>query len=251
MVSRSGATRAPAREKLSGLVSAASHTEVEPLFVCRRGERLIELTAPSLKGSQLAIKRVTDIVGAVVGLIIGAPVMVLIAVAIKLDSPGRVFFGQDRVGLGGGRFGMLKFCTMQDGADGQKDSLSHLNHSRDPRLFKIRHDPRVTRFGAWLRRWSFDELPQLFNVLRSDMALVGPRPFIGQDLQSFEDRHFRSLGPKPGITGMWQVRGRSAVIDFEEVVTLDGQYIEQWSLWMDLQILPLTLPAVRRRKGAF
>jgi exopolysaccharide biosynthesis polyprenyl glycosylphosphotransferase len=224
---------------------------VEPLVVWRRGERLIELTAPSLKGSQLAIKRVTDIIGAVAGLIIAAPVMVLIAVAIKLDSPGPVFFGQDRVGLGGRRFGMLKFRTMQDGADGQKDSLAHLNHSGDPRLFKIRHDPRVTRFGAWLRRWSFDELPQLFNVLRGDMALVGPRPFFGQDLQAYEDRHFRRLGAKPGITGLWQVRGRSAVIDFEEVVMLDRQYIEQWSLWMDLQILLLTLPAVLRRKGAF
>ena len=146
---------------------------------------------------------------------------------------------------------MLKFRTMQDGADGQKHTVAHLNHSGDSRLFKIPNDPRVTRLGAWLRRWSLDELPQLFNVLLGDMSLVGPRPFFESDLQSYEDRHFRRLGAKPGITGLWQVRGRSSVVDFEEVVKLDRQYIEQWSLWMDLQILLLTLPAVLRRKGAF
>jgi len=224
---------------------------VKPLFVWRRGERLIELTAPSLKGTQLAIKRVTDVVGAVVGLCVAAPLMAVIAFAIKLDSPGPVFFGQERVGLGGRRFRMLKFRTMCDGADDQKQSLAHLNHSRDSRLFKIRHDPRVTRLGRRLRRWSLDELPQLFNVLRGDMALVGPRPFFGEDLQTYEDHHFRRLGAKPGITGLWQVRGRSSVVDFEEVVRLDREYIEQWSLWMDAQILLLTVPAVFRRRGAF
>jgi exopolysaccharide biosynthesis polyprenyl glycosylphosphotransferase len=224
---------------------------VKPLFVWRRGERLIELTAPSLKGSQLAIKRVTDLVGAMICVILVAPVMAVIALAIKLDSPGPVFFGQERVGLGGRRFRMLKFRTMRDGADGQKHTVAHLNHSGDPRLFKIRNDPRVTRLGTRLRRWSLDELPQLFNVLKGDMSLVGPRPFFEADLQSYEDHHFRRLGAKPGITGLWQVRGRSSVVDFEEVVTLDREYIEQWSLWMDLQILLLTLPAVFRRKGAF
>jgi exopolysaccharide biosynthesis polyprenyl glycosylphosphotransferase len=224
---------------------------VRPLFVWRHGERLIELTAPSLKGQQLAIKRVFDVVGALAGIIITAPVMAAIAVAIKLDSPGRVFFGQGRVGLGGRRFRMLKFRTMHNGADGEKQAVAHLNHSGDPRLFKIRNDPRVTRLGGWIRRWSLDELPQLFNVLRGDMSLIGPRPFFEADLQSYEDRHFRRLGAKPGITGLWQVRGRSSVIDFEEVVRLDREYIEQWSLWMDLQILLLTLPAVLRRKGAF
>ncbi len=224
---------------------------VEPTFVWRRGERLIELTAPSLKGSHLAIKRVLDVLGALISLVLAVPAMVAIAAAIKLDSRGPVFFGQDRVGLGGRRFRMLKFRTMQDGADGQKHTVAHLNHSGDSRLFKIPNDPRVTRLGAWLRRWSLDELPQLFNVLLGDMSLVGPRPFFESDLQSYEDRHFRRLGAKPGITGLWQVRGRSSVVDFEEVVKLDRQYIEQWSLWMDLQILLLTLPAVLRRKGAF
>jgi exopolysaccharide biosynthesis polyprenyl glycosylphosphotransferase len=224
---------------------------VKPLFVWRHGERLIELTAPGLKGRQLTMKRVTDILGALVGIVIAAPLMALIALAIKFDSPGPVFFGQDRAGLGGRRFRILKFRTMHNGAAGELQAVAHLNHSGDPRLFKIRHDPRVTRLGTWLRRWSLDELPQLFNVLRGDMALVGPRPFFGEDLKSYEDRHFRRLGAKPGITGLWQVRGRSLITDFEEVVKLDRQYIEQWSLWMDVQILLLTLPAVIRRKGAF
>jgi len=224
---------------------------VKPLFVWRHGERLIELTAPSLKGQQLAIKRVFDIVGALLGIALAAPLMAAIAAAIKLDSPGSVFFGQARVGLGGREFRMLKFRTMRNGADGEKHEFAHLNHSGDSRLFKIRNDPRVTRLGGWLRRWSMDELPQLFNVLRGDMSLIGPRPFFEADLQSYEDRHFRRLGAKPGITGLWQVRGGSSVVDFEEVVRLDREYIEQWSLWMDLQILLLTLPAVLRRKGAF
>jgi len=224
---------------------------VKPLFVWRHGERLIELTAPSLKGQQLAIKRVFDMLGAMVGIILAAPLMALIAAAIKLDSPGSVFFGQERAGLGGRQFRMLKFRTMRNGADGEKHAFAHLNRSGDSRLFKIPNDPRVTRLGRWLRRWSLDELPQLFNVLRGDMALIGPRPFFEADLQSYEDRHFRRLGAKPGITGLWQVRGRSSVVDFEEVVRLDREYIEQWSLWMDLHVLFLTLPAVLRRKGAF
>ena len=224
---------------------------VKPIFIWRRGERLIELTAPSLKGRQLAIKRVVDLVGAAIGFVLTAPLMAAIAIAIKLDSKGPVFFGQDRAGLGGQRFRMLKFRTMRNGAEDEKHSVAHLNHSGDPRLFKIRNDPRVTRLGTWLRRWSLDELPQLFNVLRGDMALVGPRPFFDEDLQSYEDHHFRRLGAKPGITGLWQVRGRSSLVDFEEVVRLDREYIEEWSLWMDVQILLLTLPAVLRRNGAF
>ena len=224
---------------------------VTPLLVWRRGELLMELTAPSLKGQQLAIKRVFDVFGAFLGMVATAPFMALIAAAIKLDSPGPVFFGQTRVGLGGQQFRMLKFRTMRNGADGEKDTVAHLNHSGDPRLFKIPNDPRVTRLGAWLRRWSLDELPQLFNVLQGDMSLIGPRPFFEADLQTYEDRHFRRLGAKPGMTGLWQVRGRSSVVDFEEVVRLDREYIEQWSLWMDLQILFLTFPAVLRKKGAF
>jgi len=145
----------------------------------------------------------------------------------------------------------MKFRTMRIGADGEKATLAHLNQTGDPRLFKIQNDPRVTRVGLWLRRWSIDELPQLFNVLLGDMSLVGPRPFFGTDLAMYEDHHFRRLGALPGITGLWQVNGRSTVVDFEEVVRLDREYIENWSLWLDVSILIRTLPAVVSRSGAY
>jgi len=162
-----------------------------------------------------------------------------------------VLFFQERVGFGGARFRMLKFRTMRQGADGEKAAVAHLNHTGDPRLFKIPNDPRVTRLGAWLRRWSLDELPQLWSVLIGDMSLIGPRPFFEADLAMYEDRHFRRLGAKPGITGLWQVKGRSGVKDFEEVVRLDREYIEGWSLWLDLVILLCTIPAVFARRGAY
>lgn len=224
---------------------------VQPNLVWRRGEPLIELTAPGLKGWQFAVKRVMDVLGSVVGLVIAGPVMIGIAIAIRIDSAGSIFFAQERVGLGGRAFRMRKFRTMRDGADGEKHGLAHLNHTGDSRLFKIPNDPRVTRLGRWLRRWSLDELPQLWNVLVGDMSLIGPRPFFEADLRAYEDHHFHRLGAKPGITGLWQVKGRSAVVDFEEVVRLDREYIEDWSLWLDLKILAVTIPAVLRRTGAF
>jgi exopolysaccharide biosynthesis polyprenyl glycosylphosphotransferase len=224
---------------------------VQPTLVRRRGQAMVELSAPSLKGWQFAIKRVMDIVGAVVGLVLGAPLFAVIAAAIRIDSPGPVFFLQERAGMGGRAFRMLKFRTMRDGADAEKPALAGLNQTGDPRLFKILNDPRVTRLGAFLRRWSLDELPQLWNVVRGDMSLVGPRPFFELDLRSYQDHHFGRLGAKPGITGLWQVNGRSSIADFEEVVRLDREYVEEWSVALDLKILLLTLPAVLRRTGAY
>jgi lipopolysaccharide/colanic/teichoic acid biosynthesis glycosyltransferase len=197
------------------------------------------------------LKRTLDLFGATVGLLLLSPVFVVIAVLIKLDSRGPVFFRQERVGHGGRTFWMLKFRTMRDGADDEKPGMAHLNASGDSRLFKITDDPRVTRVGARLRRWSLDELPQLWNVLMGDMSLVGPRPFFEGDLAEYDEHHFVRLGAKPGITGLWQVNGRSSVVDFEEVVQLDRDYIERWSLWLDVQILSRTLPAVLRRRGAY
>jgi len=216
-----------------------------------RGLPFIELTVPSLRAQQMLVKRVIDLLGASIGLLVSAPLFALIALAIRLDSPGPVFFSQERVGLGGRVFRFHKFRTMREGADGEKASMAHLNHTGDPRLFKIPNDPRVTRVGALLRPWSLDELPQLWNVLVGDMALVGPRPFFESDLEAYRDHHFSRLGAKPGITGMWQVNGRSDVVDFEEVVRLDRQYIDQWSLSLDFQIMAQTVPAVFRRTGAF
>jgi lipopolysaccharide/colanic/teichoic acid biosynthesis glycosyltransferase len=179
------------------------------------------------------------------------PLLVIIAIAVKLESPGSPFFFQERAGLGGRRFRMIKFRTMREGADVEKQDLAHLNHSGDARLFKIRDDPRVTGLGRFLRRWSLDELPQFANVLIGEMSLVGPRPFFESDFEEYEDHHFRRLDAKPGITGLWQVSGRSEMLDFEDVIYLDRQYIEQWSFWLDFSILFRTIPSVLRRTGAF
>jgi exopolysaccharide biosynthesis polyprenyl glycosylphosphotransferase len=223
---------------------------VRPTIARRGPYGLIQIGAPSLQTPQFVVKRLVDIVGASAALVLTAPLWVLIAIVIRLDSPGPVFFRQERVGIGGRRFRMLKFRTMRSGADEEKESVAHLNVSGDPRLFKIPNDPRVSRVGRFLRRWSLDELPQFLNVIGGSMSLVGPRPFFERDFAAYEAHHFRRLGAKPGITGMWQVFGRSSVLDFEEVVRLDTEYIDGWSLWLDLRILARTLPAVVGRKGA-
>jgi lipopolysaccharide/colanic/teichoic acid biosynthesis glycosyltransferase len=210
---------------------------------------LVEL--PGLTRRQAVIKRCVDLVGACAGLVLAAPVLAVLAVCVKLDSPGPVLFVQTRVGRGGRPFRMLKLRTMRDGADAEKASLSHLNRSEDVRLFKIPGDPRVTAVGRVIRRWSLDELPQLWNVALGHMSLVGPRPFFESDLADYEAHHFRRLAVKPGITGLWQVSGRSDIVDFEDVVRLDRHYIEHWSLALDLRILVRTLPVVASRSGAY
>jgi len=215
------------------------------------GAPFVELTVPGLRGSQLIVKRAIDMIGSLFGLIVLAPVFAIIAIAIKLDSAGPVFFTQDRVGYAGRSFRVLKFRTMRRDADALKSELGHLNVSGDDRLFKIPQDPRVTNLGRFLRKWSLDELPQLLNVLSGEMSLVGPRPFFVQDLKSYLDHHFARLGAKPGITGLWQVKGRSAVTDFEEVVRLDREYIDRWSVLYDFWILLMTIPAVLRGRGAY
>ncbi|HYO59605.1 sugar transferase [Archangium sp.] len=224
---------------------------VRPSPISYRSLSFMELTVPSLRAQQMWIKRMVDLLGAGLGLLAISPLLTLIAIAIKLDSRGPVFFAQERVGQGGRTFRMMKFRTMRVGADAEKAKLAHLNTSGDARLFKIPNDPRVTRVGAVLRKWSLDELPQLFNVLRGDMSLVGPRPFFESDLATYREHHFGRLGALPGITGLWQVSGRSSITDFEEVVRLDCEYIHRWSLWLDLEILLKTLPAVLRRTGAY
>jgi exopolysaccharide biosynthesis polyprenyl glycosylphosphotransferase len=201
--------------------------------------------------SKPAVKRTMDVVFSILCLVTLFPIFLLIALAIKLDSSGPVIFRQVRTGLGGRPFSMYKFRTMVANADQIKSLYSHLNESGDPRLFKIRDDPRITRVGRILRRTSLDELPQLINVLAGEMSLIGPRPFFPEDLEHYRDHHCERLSVLPGITGLWQVRGRSAVLDFEEVVRLDREYIRGWSLWLDMKILLLTVPAVIRREGAY
>ena len=223
---------------------------VQPSVVWKRGQPLVELTAQTLKAQQLVMKRVVDVVGATLGLLVLAPLFAVLSAIIKLDSQGPVIFRHRRVGTGGGPFLMLKFRTMVDGAEALKPSLAHLNHSGDPRLFKIPNDPRVSRVGRWLRRWSLDELPQLWNVLTGEMSLVGPRPFPESDFMEYQVHHFARLGAKPGITGLWQVSGRSDIVAFEEVVALDTKYVREWSVLLDLKILLQTVPVVIRRNGA-
>ncbi len=237
--------------RVLALTKYESRPTVRPGFVWHHGVPFVELTMPSLKAQQLILKRIIDIVGAAVGLVVLSPFLFLVAMMVKLDSPGPVLFSQERVGLGGRVFRLLKFRTMREGADDEKEDVAHLNGSGDPRLFKIRNDPRITKFGAWLRRWSIDELPQLWTVLCDRMSLVGPRPFFEEDLKGYSDHHFARLCAKPGITGLWQVKGRSDLVDFEEVVRLDREYIDRWSLWMDVKILALTIPTVFQRTGAY
>jgi lipopolysaccharide/colanic/teichoic acid biosynthesis glycosyltransferase len=192
-----------------------------------------------------------DVVIATAGLVLLAPVIAVLAALVKLDSRGPVFFAAKRLGVGAQCFRMYKIRTMRDGADAEKPAVAHLNLSDDSRLFKIPEDPRVTRLGRTMRRWSLDELPQLYNVLIGDMSLVGPRPFFEEDLSLYEPRHYTRLLVKPGLTGLWQVSGRSEILDFEEVVRLDREYIDNWSIGLDLWILGRTLPVVMNRRGAY
>jgi len=162
-----------------------------------------------------------------------------------------VFFRQDRVGGGGRRFRIIKFRTMVDGAEKRRDDLLSQSVYSDPRLFKMPDDPRMTRLGRWLRRTSLDELPQLVNVLRGDMSLVGPRPPLPSEVALYEQHHYARFDVKPGITGPWQVAGRNGVTAFEEVIGLETAYIQNWSVWADLQLLVKTVPVVVRMRGAF
>ncbi|HHN93753.1 MAG TPA: undecaprenyl-phosphate glucose phosphotransferase [Anaerolineae bacterium] len=197
----------------------------------------------------LLVKRGVDIAGAVVGLTVGAPLMALIALAIKLESPGPVLFRQTRVGAGGHLFEMYKFRSMRGGAEAELEKLRELNEADGP-LFKIHNDPRLTRVGRLLRRTSLDELPQLWNVLRGEMSLVGPRPPIPAEVDLYQRWHKRRLEVRPGMTGLWQVSGRS-LLSFDEMVLLDIYYIENWSLWLDFKIMLRTIPQMLFGNGAY
>jgi exopolysaccharide biosynthesis polyprenyl glycosylphosphotransferase len=198
---------------------------------------------------RLMIKRATDVVVAVIALALAAPVLVLIAIAIKLTSPGPVFFLQERYGWRKRRFRMIKFRTMVSDAEALQASLEARNEAGGP-VFKIRDDPRVTRLGRFLRKTSLDELPQLWNVLRGDMSLVGPRPLPMRDVSRFSEAWLmRRFSVKPGITCLWQVSGRSD-LGFDQWVALDLEYIDRWSLGLDVLILIRTVPAVFRATGA-
>lgn len=216
----------------------------------RNGFPVVELTRPSVMGTQLLVKRATDLIISSLALIAVAPILVLIALAIKLTSPGPIFFGQTRIGQGGRRFTIYKFRTMVPDADKQRDALLAKSVYSDARLFKMVNDPRITPIGAFLRRTSLDELPQLWNVVRGDMSLVGPRPPLPSEVELYQGHHYARFDVKPGITGPWQVSGRNAIQDFETVIRLESAYIRRWSLWLDLELLCRTVPVVLSGRGA-
>jgi lipopolysaccharide/colanic/teichoic acid biosynthesis glycosyltransferase len=194
-------------------------------------------------------KRAFDLIVAATLLVIGLPLWLLIAAAIKVDSRGSVLFRDRRIGVREEEFGMLKFRTMAVDAAAQQEELEQLNEASGA-LFKIRDDPRVTRVGAVLRRFSLDELPQLVNVLRGEMSLVGPRPLPLRDHALLEDWHKARYHVLPGMTGLWQISGRSG-LEFDDLVRLDFTYIENWSIWSDISIIAKTIPAVIAQRGAY
>jgi lipopolysaccharide/colanic/teichoic acid biosynthesis glycosyltransferase len=243
-------------------------THVFPTGGCRRvdSEAVVDeaFCVESTSGkpgrrSALLAKRFLDVTGSVVGIALSLPVLLLVPLAIRLDSPGPIFFRQKRVGRGGKNFTFLKFRSMRVGNDPaiHREFVTRLIHGEDPNaekgqqgVFKIQDDPRVTRVGKFIRKTSLDELPQFFNVFLGDMSLVGPRPPIPYEVDSYDLWHKRRVTEvKPGITGLWQVEGRSSTT-FADMVRLDLRYIREWSLWLDIKILLLTPKSVIAGKGA-
>lgn len=250
-------------ERSAEVVQLAKHhgilvrldTDVFDLKFARQGTEApgddpqIIASSNDIDGWQLLMKRILDFAGSLVLLILLSPLFLIVAIAIKLTSPGTVFFAQRRVGLNKRQFTMYKFRTMVPAAESIQEQLAHLNEMTGP-VFKIKNDPRITPLGRILRRTSIDELPQLFNVLKGEMSLVGPRAIPVRDYQFFSrDWQRRRFSVPPGITCLWQVCGRNT-IPFEQWMTLDMQYIDRWSFWLDLKILALTIPAVFKGLGA-
>jgi exopolysaccharide biosynthesis polyprenyl glycosylphosphotransferase len=213
------------------------------------GLPLLSVEQPRFEGWSRVVKGVADRTVAALALLVLSPLLLAIALAVGVSSPGPVLYRQERVGINGRSFTMLKFRSMVQDADRQVDALRDDNIS-DGLLFKLRSDPRVTPVGRWLRRLSLDELPQLFNILGGSMSLVGPRPPLPSEVARYDSSVSRRLLVKPGLTGLWQVSGRSD-LPWEEAVRLDLRYVENWSLALDLLILWKTARAVLSRSGAY
>ncbi|MDZ4169069.1 MAG: sugar transferase [Coriobacteriia bacterium] len=213
------------------------------------GVPLITVKGISLSRGNLLVKRVFDLVMCSIIVVLGVPVWIAIGLAIKLTSPGPIFYAQQRVGRAGETFGMLKFRSMYRDADSRLADLRADNEASGP-LFKMKDDPRVTPTGKWLRKFSLDEFPQLINVVRGEMSLVGPRPPLPHEVEKYSPNDWRRLEVVPGMTGLWQVSGRSS-LTFDEMVRLDLFYIENWSVGLDLTLLFRTIPAVLFARGAY
>jgi exopolysaccharide biosynthesis polyprenyl glycosylphosphotransferase len=218
-------------------------------YVPGQGVPLFELRPPAFVGTDWLVKRTFDLVVSVLVVVLGLPLWIAIAIAIKLDSRGPVFFRDLRIGLNEREFGMVKFRTMYADAPEGQARLEAANEAEGA-LFKVRDDPRVTRVGRLLRRFSLDEVPQVLNVLRGEMSLVGPRPLPLRDFQLLEPWHRKRYLVLPGMTGLWQIAGRSD-LGFDDLVRLDFYYLENWSIWLDISILVRTVPAVLAARGAY
>ena len=218
-------------------------------YVAGQGVPLFELRPPVFAGFDWAVKRAFDATVSFVLILVATPLWLVLAVAVKLDSPGPIFYRDRRVGLSEAEFGMFKFRSMYIDAAQRQAGLEADNEASGP-LFKIKDDPRVTKVGRILRRYSIDELPQMLNVLRGEMSLVGPRPLPLRDYVQLEDWHRKRYLVLPGMTGLWQVSGRID-LSFDDLVRLDFYYLENWSIWLDISILAKTLPAVVARRGAY
>jgi exopolysaccharide biosynthesis polyprenyl glycosylphosphotransferase len=212
------------------------------------GWSVLSFSSVPSDGTALLVKRVIDVVIAIGGLVVLAPILVAAALAVKLQDGGAVFFVQERSGLYGRPFRMLKFRSMVVDAEAQKARLSDQNEMSGP-VFKMKRDPRITRVGAFLRKSSIDELPQIWNVLRGEMSIVGPRPPLPSEVAKYERWQMRRLSMKPGLTCVWQVNGRNKV-DFDNWMRLDLEYIDNWSLFLDLKLILLTFPVVLSGRGA-
>jgi len=214
------------------------------------GDRaLLGVERIELQPAARMLKRALDLVLGTLLLLVAAPIITVAAIAIRLDSTGPVFFRQNRIGAQGRAFTMWKLRTMEADAQDRRSTLQHRNEAGGP-LFKLRVDPRVTQVGRFLRRWSLDELPQLFNVLAGDMSLVGPRPPLPEEVATYDSQVGRRLLVRPGMTGLWQVSGRGD-LQYEDYVRYDLMYVQNWSIAFDLYILLKTLPAVLSRRGAY
>lgn len=198
---------------------------------------------------QEGIKRIIDVALSLTTIIIFSPVLILLIILIKLDSKGPAIFKQARVGLKGKQFYMYKFRSMVEDAEEKFEHVKSLNHT-NPIMFKAKKDPRITKVGKFIRRYSLDELPQVFNVLKGEMSLVGPRPPLPRELKNYKHWHYVRFSKMPGLTGLWQVSGRANIKDFDKVVGLDYEYIRNWSLLLDLKIILKTIPVVISGSGA-
>ncbi len=219
-----------------------------PANLYPRYTRMLSAAEPRVHPSVVSrAKRALDILGAIVGLAVTGIIAIPVAIAMQLDDPGSIFFSQIRCGFDGRPFKIWKFRSMIANAD-QKKHL--VENKATGHIFKNDRDPRITRVGCFLRRTSLDEFPQFWNVLKGDMSLVGTRPPTTEEVAMYDDHHFERLKVKPGITGEWQVRGRSEVLDFEDIVRMDLDYQQKWSFFYDINLIVSTIAVVLARKGA-